>query len=97
VIPPDMIETLWCAVNRISREGADMGKEERISTLEALRAITIQGAYQYFEEEEKGSLRPGKKADMVVLSANPLTTDPQKLKELEVCMTIKEGQVLYQK
>lgn len=97
VIPPDMIETLWCAVNRISREGADMGKKERISTLEALRAITIQGAYQYFEEEEKGSLRPGKKADMVVLSANPLTTDPQNLKELEVCMTIKEGQVLYQK
>ena len=62
VIPPDMMRTVSSAVNRISRGGQVIGAEERISVLEALRAVTINAARQYFEEEEKGSLEPGKKS-----------------------------------
>ena len=53
VIPPDMMRTVWSAVNRISRAGRTIGEEQRISVLDALKAITIYAAYQYFEEQEK--------------------------------------------
>ena len=91
VIEPDMLMTIWCAVNRISREGRDMGKAERVTPLEALRAVTINAAYQYFEENRKGSIRPGKLADFVILDRNPLKADPAEIKEIQVLQTIKEG------
>ncbi|MFT6809242.1 MAG: putative amidohydrolase YtcJ, partial [Saprospiraceae bacterium] len=60
-----------------------------------LKAITINGAYQYGEEASKGTLEVGKLADMVILSANPLTFDPMSIKDIEVLKTIKEGGVIY--
>lgn len=97
VLPPNMLDTLWCAVNRITKEGVVLGEEERITPLEALRAVTVHAAYQYFEENQKGSLAPGKLADLVILDRNPLTADPASLREIRVLKTIKEGQVVYQK
>lgn len=97
VIQPDMMETVWCAVNRRTRNGVLLGAEERISTLEALKAVTIHSAYQYFEENEKGSLAPGKRADLVILDANPLTTAPESLRQIKVLATIKDGTVIYRK
>lgn len=61
----------------------------------ALRAVTINGAYQYFEEKEKGSLRPGKKADLVILDRNPLTVPKDELRAIQVTETIKEGVSVY--
>lgn len=91
VLPPDMIDTLWCAVSRISRGGRIMGGKERISVLEALKAITINGAYQYFEEDKKGSIKAGKQADFVILNKNPLDLEPEALKDIRIEETIKDG------
>lgn len=95
VIEPDMIETLWCAVNRVTKNGVELSKEERLTTLEALRAITINGAYQYFEEDKKGSLAPGKLADLVVLDRDPLETPAEDLRSVRVMKTYKNGNCVY--
>lgn len=97
VILPDMMETIWCAVNRRTKNGEVLGKEECISTLDALRAVTINAAYQYFEEESKGSLRKGKLADLVVLDRDPLKTEPMQLREVKVLETIKEGETVFKR
>lgn len=95
VIQPDMIETIWCAANRITKAGVPLGPEERIPTLEALKAVTVNAAYQYFEEDRKGTLAPGKLADLVVLSADPLATPAADLRSLRVLETWKEGRRIY--
>jgi len=97
VTPIDQLFLLWSAVNRISRSGETIGEAEKISPAEALRAITINGAYQYGEEKFKGSIEKGKLADLVVLSDNPLTVDPLKIKDIIVLETFKEGQRIYKK
>ncbi|MBE5708690.1 MAG: response regulator [Oscillibacter sp.] len=67
VIRPDMLETVWCAVNRVTRQGRVLGREERVDVRTALEAVTVHAAYQYFEETDKGTLAPGKQADLVIL------------------------------
>ena len=96
VVPPDMLRTVWSAVNRISKSGQSIGKNQRVSVMEALKAITVYAAYQYFEEEEKGTIEKGKKADFVILSKNPLETEPEKLTSIQVLMTVKENEVVYE-
>jgi hypothetical protein len=60
-----------------------------------LRAITKDAAWQYFEEHRKGTLEPGKLADMVILDGDPLEIDPGELGNIEVLETIKEGQTVF--
>ena len=72
VVPPNILFLIWSAVTRLSRSGAVIGPEQRLTPSEALRAVTIDAAYQHFEDERKGSLEVGKLADMAVLSENPL-------------------------
>lgn len=95
VIPPDMLETVWCAVNRRTKSGIVLGEEERISALDALKAVTIQAAYQYHEENEKGSLRAGKKADFVILNQDPLKIDASELRQFKVLETVKDGVTVF--
>lgn len=97
VIPPDMMHTVWSAVNRMTREGRILGQEERVSVYEALKAVTINGAYAYFEEDSKGSIAKGKLADLVILDKNPLKIPSADLKEIQVTETIKEGKTVYRK
>ncbi len=97
VIQPDMLETIWCAVCRRTKAGVILGERERIPVYDALRAITINAAYQYFEEREKGSLQPGKSADLVILDQNPLALPPDSLRDIQVLETIKAGKTIYQK
>ena len=96
VIQPNMLETLWSAVNRVTKDGYVLGENQRVTPLEALRAITVNAAYQYFEECEKGSIYPGKRADFVILDRDPLSVDPMALKDLRVLATIKDGKTLYE-
>ena len=86
---------VWSAVNRVSRGGEVIGPDQRVTPMEALKAITINAAYQYFEEKSKGSLEPGKLADLVILDGNPLKVDPMKIKDIKVIETIKEGKTIY--
>lgn len=95
VIEPDMLETVWCAVNRVTKKGIVLGANQKIPVLEALRAITINAAYQYSEENQKGSIRLGKFADFVLLDSNPLTVSPEELGKINVIETIKQGNTIY--
>jgi hypothetical protein len=60
-----------------------------------MKMITLWGAEQFGEDKTKGSLTPGKLADMVVLSDNPLTIEPTKINAIVVLETIKEGKTVY--
>jgi predicted amidohydrolase YtcJ len=91
VAPLDQLFTIHTAVNRISRSGRTIGADERIGPAEALESVTIDGARMYGEEARKGSIEEGKLADLVVLSANPLTVPPATIGTIRVEETIKEG------
>lgn len=95
VIPPDMLETIWCACVRRSKAGRVLGAEERIPVEAALRAVTQTAALQYGLERELGTLRPGKRADFVLLSGDPLRTPPEELKKLQVERTIRCGRTIW--
>lgn len=95
IVPPDMIRLLWATTNRITRSGQVLGETQRISTLEAIRAVTMNAAYQNFEEDIKGSITPGKQADLVILSRNPLQMASEDLLELHVVETISRGVSVY--
>ena len=92
---PNLMQVMWATVNRTSRSGKVMGPGERLTPVEALKAITLWGAYQHFEEKRKGTLEVGKLADMVVLSDNPLTIEPPRINTIQVLKTIKDGRVVY--
>ena len=92
---PNLMQVMSATVNRTSRSGKVMGADERVTPIEALKAVTLWGAYQHFEEGSKGSIEPGKLADLVVLSANPLTVEPDAIKDIKVLETIKEGKTVY--
>ncbi|MFN5755908.1 MAG: amidohydrolase family protein, partial [Planctomycetia bacterium] len=95
VAPLDQIFTIHTAVNRVSRSGQAIGGDERITPLEALEAITIDGARLYGEEAKKGSVEVGKLADFAILSENPLTVPPATIEKIQVVETIKEGKTVW--
>ncbi len=97
VTPVDPLFSVWSAVNRTSRSGKIIGENERATPYQALKAITSNPAYEYFEEDSKGTLTPGKLANLVILDANPLTVEANKLKDIKVIKTIKEGKTIYQR
>jgi predicted amidohydrolase YtcJ len=92
---PIMLHSAWAAANRITRSGAEIGPEQRVSAYEALKGITINSAYAYFEEDTKGSIKAGKRADLVILSENPLKGDAMKIRDIKVLETIKDGETIY--
>lgn len=95
VVPPDMLRTIWSATTRRTRSNDILGPRQRLTVMEALAGVTINAARQYSEEDRKGSIRIGKRADLVILSQNPLTTDPERLLDLRVVETIAHGQSVY--
>jgi len=97
VTPPTPVDLVWSTVTRRTRSGDILGPSQRISTLDALKAVTIHAAYQYFEEDSKGSITPGKWADLVILSADPLQTDRESLRSLEVVETFSHGKSVFRR
>lgn len=95
ICKPNMILSLHNAVNRTTKGGMVLGENEKITVWEALKGITINGAYQFFEENTKGTLEVGKKADLVVLDSNPLTVDVKTLKDIKVLATYKNGKKIF--
>lgn len=92
---PNLLRVMNATVNRTSRSGRVIGPDERLTPLEALKAVTIWGAYSHFEEDRKGSIEVGKLADLVVLSDNPLTVGTSDIQSISVIETIKEGKTVY--
>lgn len=97
VTPINPIFNIHIAVNRRTRGGMVLGPEYTVDVMEAIRAVTIYGAYQYFDENIKGSLEVGKMADLVILDKNPLSVPKDKIKDITVLETIKEGITIYKK
>jgi hypothetical protein len=95
VAMPSSIMILHSQVNRTTRSGLVLGPEQRVSAIDAIKSITINAAYQHFEDRTKGSLEPGKLADLVILDRNPLSVDPMTIKDIRVIETIKEGETIY--
>lgn len=95
VVPPDMMRLIWSSVNRRTQSGDILGPLERIPVYRALQQVTINAAWQIHEDADKGSLAAGKRADLVVLDANPLTIAPDKLNTIRVVATIKDGRTIY--
>ena len=95
VTPTDPMFLLWTSVNRVTREGRVLGEAERVTPYQGLQALTVNGAYEYFEEASKGTLEVGKRADFVVLDKNPIKVAPMTLKDIRVLETIKDGKRVY--
>lgn len=95
VVDPDIIRLIYNTVNRVTRSGQTLGEDQKATAYEALASVTKNAAYQYLEEDQKGTIEVGKLADLVVLSANPLTIEPEKMNTIEVLKTYKEGQLVY--
>lgn len=95
VTKPEMLHTVWCATNRLTRKGICVGEENRVSVYDALIGITHGAAYSYFEENTKGILRPGATEDLVMLNRDPTTVDPMEIKDIQVLRTIKNGKIVY--
>lgn len=97
VAPLDQMFMLWSAVNRVTRSGEVLGPDQRVTPMEGLKAMTINGALQYGEQGSKGSIEAGKLADLVILDKNPLTVDHMAIKDIKVVETIKEGKTIYKR
>ncbi|MBE0556602.1 MAG: amidohydrolase family protein, partial [Proteobacteria bacterium] len=88
---------IWCAVTRQTFFGKQFVPRESISVNEALRMWTTNAAYSGFEEHIKGSLEPGKFADMIVISHDILSVPEDRIKEIKVDMTIIDGKIVYER
>ncbi|MBT8341540.1 MAG: amidohydrolase [Desulfatitalea sp.] len=95
VNPPNALHSMWVAVNRLTSSGKELGPEQRITAKQALLGYTLEAAKVLGLENEMGSLEPGKYADFVVLSENPLTIDPMRIKSIQVLATVMNGEVTY--
>ena len=91
--PAQPLMSMWVAVNRVNEKGNIMCPEECISPQEGLEAITINAARVLGLDHEIGSIRAGKKADLTVLSEDPLNIDPMRIKDVEVQATLFEGKI----
>jgi predicted amidohydrolase YtcJ len=96
VAPDNPLLGIYAAVTRRAESGQELSPEEAVSAKQALAMYTINAAYASFEEDIKGSIAPGKLADMVVLSADPLKSPPEQIKDIRVEMTIIDGRVVWE-
>ncbi|APR53979.1 amidohydrolase [Sphingomonas koreensis] len=91
VANPNAMRVLSATVTRRTRSGDILGADQRVPVDVALKAMTLWAAWQHFEDDRKGSLAPGKLADLTVLAENPLTIDPDRLANIAVTDTFKEA------
>ena len=78
-------------MNRVTPSGRVLGPAERIGAYEALRAVTVEAAYQMHLDHDRGSLEVGKLADFTVLHDDPLTVEPMAVRDIEVWGTVVGG------
>ena len=99
VAPLDAMQTIYAAVTRATLDGKNPQgwfPEQKLTVYEAVEAYTIGSAYAEFQEREKGSITPGKLADMVLLSDDIFTIAPEKIRDVRVLMTVVGGKIVYE-
>lgn len=94
VTPTRPLHLISCAVNRLTNSGRILGENQKISALQALRAHTIDAAWQVFRESERGSIEIGKIADFAILSDNPIA-NPGQISDMKIAHTIRRGEIVY--
>lgn len=100
VAPLDPIMGIYAAVTRRTldeKRPEGWIPEQKLTVEEAIKCYTINNAYASFEENIKGSIEPGKLADLVVLNGDILTMDPAKIRDVRVDMTVFDGNVIYER
>jgi predicted amidohydrolase YtcJ len=97
VTPFEPLLGIWSSVTRQTQLAGVQGPEWRISAEDALRMYTLGSAYAAFEEDRKGSIEPGKLADLVVLDQDPLAVEPEALREIKVLQTLVDGQIVFER
>ncbi len=96
VVPINPLAGIYAAVTRQAESGQKLLPEERITVEQAFKLYTVNAAYASFEEKIKGSLSPGKLADIVILSDDPTRVPPEKIKDIKVEMTMIGGEVVWE-
>ncbi len=100
VAPLDPVQGIYAAVTRATLDGKRPGgwvPEQKVSVTQALEAYTTGAAYSEFMEKEKGSVAPGKLADLVLLAADPFKVAPESLRDIRVDLTVAGGKVVYER
>jgi predicted amidohydrolase YtcJ len=97
ILPIGPMVGIYAAVTRKGLSGRVFAEDEALSVMEALQAYTLYGAYLSFEEGEKGSIEPGKLADMIVLDQDLLTIDPAHIMDTNVLQTWLGGKLVYER
>jgi predicted amidohydrolase YtcJ len=97
VVSADPFVNFRSAVTRLTQDGQRMGPEQGVTIDEAIRMFTINGAYASFEERIKGSITPGKLADLTVLGRDPRTVQPEDLNTLRAELTVIDGRVVFER
>ena len=96
-VPISLFWPIWESVARLSRVTNErIAPEQALTRADALRCATENGAYLTFDEEKKGSLEPGKLADLAVLSADPLTVAEPAIRDITADMTMVGGKIVHQ-
>ncbi|RMF03442.1 MAG: amidohydrolase [Chloroflexi bacterium] len=93
VTPVGGLMLMWCAVNRVTASGKVLGENERLSVYDALKAVTVDAAYQLKMDHEVGTIECGKWADFAVLEQDPFEVDPMALKDIPVWGTVVGGKL----
>ena len=97
-VPPSLFWPVWQAVARVARAtNRVIAPAQRLSRADALRAATLEGAYLTFEEDQKGSIEPGKLADLAVLSDDPMTCAETRIRDITAELTIVGGRIVYER
>lgn len=94
--PPSPLLWLYSMTTRRDPTGHVWGAAQRITLAEAVRSATLDGAYASFEEHDKGTIEPGKLADLVVLKEDPFTTPPEHWQDIKVERTMLGGRWVYE-
>jgi predicted amidohydrolase YtcJ len=94
---PNPMQGIYCSVTRRTQSGQTIDPDEAVGLMDAIRAYTLHGAFASFEEEMKGSIEVGKLADLIVLSGNIMETPPEEILDINVDMTMVDGEILYEK
>jgi hypothetical protein len=92
--PGQPLFLMWSGVNRVTNDDNMRAPEQRVSRLGALKAVTLDAAYSLRLEKDVGSIERGKLANFTILSQNPVTSEPMKIKDIAVWGTVQEGRVL---
>ena len=97
VTPEEPLRNISVAATRLAPSGRVLAPQERITVEQAIRAQTIDAAWQLFADNVIGSLEVGKYADLVIISADPRVTAPESIADLEVRATFLAGRQVYPK